>query len=158
METSCYKYYVRKLCYGLGKERQVCSFLTHCLSLFLWIGVTLAFFHSDLKIISRGLQVDIWNNISMGIMIILSSWASFESSLVITFVISFMEKSSSNSDLSVMKGKSEDNVLPLSINERCLAKEELKILLFSLKSVINLFSRKSGRFFLPFKNFFNRVQ
>ena len=57
-----------------------------------------------------------------------------------------------------MKGMSEGNVLPLSVNEHCLANEELKVSFFSLKSVINLISRKSGRFFLPFKNFFNRVQ
>ena len=34
------------------------------------------------------------------------------------------EKSTSESDFSVIKGKSDSNVLPLSINERCFAKND----------------------------------
>ena len=56
--------------------------------------------------------------------------------VTIMFLISSTEKSTSESDFSVIKGKSDCNVLPLSINEHCFAKKELKILLFSLKSVI----------------------
>ena len=50
------------------------------------------------------------------------------------FLISSVKKSTSESDLSVIKGKSDGNALPLSINERCFAKKELKISLFSFKS------------------------
>ena len=77
------------------------------------------------------------------------------------FLISSTEKSTSESDFFVIKGKSDGNALPLSINEHCFAKKELKISLFSLKSVINLLSWKSGEIqgiFRPFKRVFNRVQ
>ena len=76
------------------------------------------------------------------------------------FLISSIEKSTSDSDFSVIKGKSDGNVLPLSINEHCFAKE-LKISLFSLKSVIMLLSGKVGgiqEIFLPFERVFDKVQ
>ena len=95
----------------------------------------------DLKIILRGLQMDLSHNLSMRILIISSPWALFESSLLM-FLISSTEKSTSESDFSVIKGKSDGNVLPLSINEHCLAKKELKISLVSLKSVINYYREK----------------
>ena len=97
----------------------------------------------------------------MRILTISSPWALFESSLLIMFLISSNEKSTSESDFSVIKGKSDGNVLPLSINEHCFAKKELRISLFSLKSVINLLSWKSGSIqgiFLPFERVFNRIQ
>ena len=61
----------------------------------------------------------------------------------------------------MIKGKSDSSVLPLSINEHCFPNKELKILLFSLKSVINLLSCKCGAIqgiILPFKRVFNQVQ
>ena len=118
---------------------------------FVWIGATFAFFHSDgkmpcvrqdLKIILRDLQMDLSHNWSKKILILLSLWALFESGLLI--LICSTKKSTSESDFSVIKGKSDSNVLPLSINELCFPKKELKILLFSLKSVINLLSCKCG--------------
>ena len=84
----------------------------------------------------------------------------FESSLLM-LLISSIENSISDSDLSVIKGKSDGNMLPLSINEHCFTKQELKFSLFFLKSVINLLSRKSGGIqgiFLPFKRRFNKLQ
>ena len=83
--------------------------------------------------------MDLSHNLSMRILIISSPWALFESSLLM-FLISSTEKSTSESDFSVIKGKSDGNVLPLSINEHCFAKKEFNISLFSLKSVINLLS------------------
>ena len=61
----------------------------------------------------------------------------------------------------MIKRKSDGNVLPLSISEHCFSKKELKIWLFSLKSVINLLSLKSGGtqgIFVPFKRVFNKAQ
>ena len=79
------------------------------------------------------------------------------------FLISSTKKSTStsNNDFSEIKGKSDDNVLPSSVNEHCFAKKELEISLFSLKSVINLLSAKSGGIqgiFLPFKGVFKRFK
>ena len=42
------------------------------------------------------------------------------------FLISSIKKSICESDLSVVKGKSDSNVLPLSINKRCLVQKRLK--------------------------------
>ena len=81
----------------------------------------------DLKIILRGLQMDISHNLSMQILIISSPWALFESSLLVMFLISSTEKSASESDFSGIKGKGDSNVLPLSINEHYFAKEEFLI-------------------------------
>ena len=53
----------------------------------------------------------------MQILIISSPWALFES---------FAEKSTTKSSFSVIKGKSDGNVLPLSIHEHCFAKKEFK--------------------------------
>ena len=127
------------------------QFVTHSLWLFLWIGATFPFFHSDgktpcvnqdLKLILWGLQMDLSHNLSMRILIISSPWALLERSLLMMFLISFTDKSTSESDFSVTKGKSDGNVLPLSINEHSFAKKELNISLFSLKSVTNLLSWK----------------
>ena len=51
------------------------------------------------------------------------------------FLISSTEKSTSESDFSVIKGKSDGNVLPLSINEHYFAKKEF--LIKSNKRVFN---------------------
>ena len=51
-----------------------------------------------------------------------------------------MEKLTSENDLSVIKGKSDGNVLPISINGHWFAKKESKISLFPLKSEKNLLS------------------
>ena len=56
------------------------------------------------------------------------------------FLISSTKKSTSESDFSVMEGKTDGNVLALSLNEHFFTKKELKILLFPFKSVINLLS------------------
>ena len=94
--------------------------------------------------------MDLSHNLGMRIMITLSAWALFESNFLIMFLISSAEKSTSESDFSVIKGKRDGNVLPLSINveyqiiKYCFAKKELKILLFSLNPMINLLSWKSG--------------
>ena len=115
----------------------------------------------DLKIILRGLQMDLSHNLSMRILILSSPQALFESSLLMMFLISSTEKSTSESDFSVIKGKNHGNVLQLLTNEHCITKKELKISLFSLKSVINLLPWKSGDIkgiFLPFKRVFNKVK
>ena len=88
------------------------------------IGMTFAFFHpdgkipcarQDLKIILRGFQVDLTHNLIMQILIVKSSPpTSAESSLLIIFLISSIEKVASESDLSVFRGKSEANVLPIN--------------------------------------------
>ena len=41
------------------------------------------------------------------------------------FLISSTEKSTSESDFSVIKGKSDGNALPLSISEHCFTKKDL---------------------------------
>ena len=96
--------------------------------MFLWIGAKFAFFHSDgkipcvrqdLKTISRGFQMDLSHNLSIRILIISSVWASLGWSLLIMFLISSTEKSTSMRDFSVIKGKTDCNLLPLSINEHC---------------------------------------
>ena len=128
---------------------------------FLDIREDLGKIREDLKIILRGLQMDLSHNLSMRILIISSPWTLFESSLLIMFLISSTEKSIFAGYFSLIKGKSDGNVLPLAINEHCFAKKELKVLLFSLKSVINLLSWKSGGIqgiFVPFKRVFNTFQ
>ena len=42
-------------------------------------------------------------------------------------LISSLQKSASESDFSKIKGKSDGNVLPLSINEHCSEKEKIKV-------------------------------
>ena len=124
------------------RERSVV--LTHC-RVFYELVQQLLFFHSygkmrvrqDLKIILRCLQMDLSHNVSMQILTISSPWALFKSSFLV-FFISSIEKWTSESDFSIVKGNSDGNLLPLSINEHCFAKKGLKIWLFSLKSVINL--------------------
>ena len=115
----------------------------------------------DLKIILRGLQMDLSHNLSMRILIISSPWTLFESSLLIMFLISSNQKSTLESDFYVINGKSGSNALWFAVNEHCFEKKELKVLLFSFKSVIKLLSWKSGGIqgiFLPFKRVFNRLQ
>ena len=85
------------------------------------------FVRQVLKIMQRGLQMEVSHNLSIRILITSPPWALFESSLLIMFLIFSTEKSTSESDFSVDKGKSDGNVLPLSINEHCFAKKELKI-------------------------------
>ena len=140
------------------------------MSFFWWAGTSFAFFHSDgkmpcirqdLKTMLSGLKKDLSHNSSMQVLIIPSPWALFESSLLIMFLISSTEKLTSERDFSVIKVKSHSNVLPLLINEHCFTKKEFKISLFSMKSVINLLSWKSGGIqwiFLPFKRVFTKVQ
>ena len=77
----------------------------------------------ELKIVLGGLQMDLSHNFSIQILIISTPGALFESSLLI-FLISSIEKSTFKTDLSVTKGKSDGNVLPLSINEQCFSKNE----------------------------------
>ena len=101
--------------------------------------------------------MDLSNNFSMRILIISSPWALFDSSLLIIFLRSSIENSTSESDLSVIKGKSDNNVLPLSINKHCFAKKDF-VLFFEVSD--NLLLWKSGDvegIFLPFKIIFYRV-
>lgn len=63
----------------------------------------------------------------------------------------------SKCNFSVIKGKGDDYVLPLSINEHCFAKTDLKVLVFSFKSVINLSRWNTGNFF-TIKRALNKVQ
>lgn len=69
-------------------------------------------------------------NLNMQILVTLSPWVLFDSSLRVIFLISSIKTSKSESDLFVIKEKSERNVLPLSVSEHCFAKKELKISLF----------------------------
>ena len=69
-------------------------------------------------------------NLNMQILVTLSPWVLFDSSLRVIFLISSIKTSKSESDLFVIKEKSEGNVLPLSVSEHCFAKTELKISLF----------------------------
>ena len=77
------------------------------------------------------------------------------------FLISSNQKSTLESDFYVIKGKSGSNALWFAVNEHCFEKKELKVSLFSFKSVIKLLSWKSGGIqgiFVPFKRVFNRLQ
>lgn len=69
-------------------------------------------------------------NLNMQILVTLSPWVLFDSSLRVIFLISSIKTSKSESDLFVIKEKSEGNVLPLLVSEHCFAKKELKISLF----------------------------
>ena len=69
-------------------------------------------------------------NLNMQILVTLSPWVLFDSSLRVIFLISSIKTSKSESDLFVIKEKSEGNVLPLSVSEHCFAKKEFKISLF----------------------------
>ena len=110
----------------IGRRETGLWLLKRCLFLFVWISTAFVFFpHSDrkipyarqdLKIILRDLQMGLSHNLSMRILIISSRWASFESSLLILFLISSVEKPASETDLSVIKEKSDCNVLASSIN------------------------------------------
>ena len=72
----------------------------------------------DLKIILRGFQIDLSPNLAF------EYWSYGHHELYL-----------SQSRLSLIKGKSDRNVLPLSVNEHCFAKKELKISLFCDKLV-----------------------
>ena len=73
----------------------------------------------------RDLKLDLSHNLSMRILIISSPWTLFESSLLM-LLISSIEKSTYETDLSIIKEKSDSNVLPLSFNEHCFVKKELR--------------------------------
>ena len=112
----------------------------------------------NMKIILKGLQMDVSNNLSMRILIISPLWALFESSFLIMSLISSIGKSTYESDLFVIKGKSDSNILSFSINEHCLAKKKFKISFFSLKPAMNLLLWKSGWIQrILFKRAFNRA-
>ena len=64
------------------------------------------------------------HNSSMRILIISPPSALFESNLLIMFLIFSIKKSTSESDLSVIKGKSDGNLLSLSINNTVLQKKD----------------------------------
>ena len=91
------------------------------------------FFHSDGKIPCvrqvlekiKDLKLDLSDNLSIRILIISSTWTLFESSLLM-LLISSIEKSTYEKDLSIIKEKSDSNVLPLSFNEHCFVKKELR--------------------------------
>ena len=93
----------------------------------------LLFFHSDGKIPCvrqvlekiRDLKLDLSHNLSIRVLTISSTWTLFESSLLM-LLISSIEKSTYESDLSIIKEKSDSNVLPLSFNEHCFVKKELR--------------------------------
>ena len=138
-------------------------------AVFLWNGTTFAFFHSDgkmhcvrqdFKIILRGLQMDLSRNLSMPILIISSPRTLFESSLLIMFLISSTKKSTSENDFSLIKGKGDSAVLPLSINEHCFVRKELKISPFFEVSDRSIIVKKwwyTGNF-LQFIRVYNRAQ
>ena len=105
-------------------------FLTHWFPIFFGIGKKFVlFFHFDGKMpyIGQYLQIILKSHI------ISSQWALFESTLLMTLLRSSTKKSASKYHFFMIKGKSDGNVLPLSINEHCFA----NILLFSLDSVID---------------------
>ena len=79
------------------------------------------------------------------------------SKLLIIFPMSLSVKEMLDRDLSVKLSQLVGSTLAFIINEHWLAKNELKSLAFSLKSVMNLLSWKIGRMqrtFLPVKRLF----
>lgn len=78
---------------------------------------------------------------------------------MVYFLTFYVEKSTSKSDFYVIRGKSESNLLSLSIHKHCFAEKELEMLLFSLKSAINFFGEKNGmqEVFPSFNRVFKRV-
>lgn len=82
MWTLCCKLYVQKFRYRLGEERQFCSFGSDG---------KMPCGRQDLKIISRGLQIDLSHNLSLRMPILSSPRAFFESSLLIMFLVSSIE-------------------------------------------------------------------
>ena len=78
----------------------------------------------DLKKILRGVQMDISHNLIMWILIISPPWVLSKSSLLMMFLIPFIEKSTFECGFTVTKGKSDVNIPTLSINEHYFAKRE----------------------------------
>ena len=129
---------------------------------FLWIGTILVFFHSKenlpvckqvSKIMLRGLQIE--SSHIFNIPLLISSWALFGSRLLVIWRMSSFAKWQVDNVLSVRNGNSEGKTLPFEIEEHWSAKKELKISLFSWRSIIYLSPWNRGRIqgvFLPFNS------
>ena len=105
------------------------------LVIFLWIGTTLPFFHSEgnllvfrnnLKIIFRGLQIASPHSFTIGILIISWPWALFESWLLIIWRMSDSEKSQEVKVCSIRNFNSDSYALLFGMREHWLAKKEAK--------------------------------
>ena len=104
--------------------------------------------------------MDLSRNLSMPILIISSPRTLFESSLLIMFLISSTKKSTSENDISLIKGKGDSTVLPLSINEHRFVRKELKISPFFEVSDRSIIVKKwwyTGNF-LQFIRVYDRAQ
>ena len=130
----------------------------------------LAFFHSwgnlplfkqSLKIIERGLQIEFPHSFIIRILSISWPCALFGSKWLIILAMSLLEKFIESKHLFVSWGKSVGKTLFLLEREHWFTKKWLNNSVFSLKSVMNLFSWKRGGMqgiFLLFKNVFNIEQ
>ena len=133
----------------IGSSKTGLQFLTNCLLSFLYMGTTLPFFQwiektpvsrHDVKIICKCVQMALLLSLSIRVLFLSLPWALIGSNFRITFKISFSE------NLTVLKyvfvcGKSWGGIwISLFKKEYCLAKWELKILLFTWKSVTNFSS------------------
>lgn len=151
-ENICYQYYVQKLCHALFLKE---SFLLRIVTTFVSFILMRNCLVSSKSPRLIGWQIYTSHNLRMRIPIISSAWVLFELNLLIMFLIPSIQISKCN--FSVIKGKGDDYVLPLSINEHCFAKTDLKVLVFSFKSVINLSRWNTGNFF-TIKRALNKVQ
>ena len=92
-------------------------------------------FRHLLKIIFRLLQIASPHSFNIRRLIISLLWALFECWLLIIWKMSDLEKSQKVKVCSVSNFNSDGNVLLFGMREHWLAKKELKISLFSWKSV-----------------------
>ena len=140
----------------------------HWLSFFfVWIGTTLAFFHSignfiwlrhDLKTIERGLHKERPHSFNIQILIIAWPWALLGSRLFIIFIMFSFNIWTLLRRFSARNSKLFGSSLLLFGSEHCSAKNVLKSSAFSLKLITNLLLWNTGvmhGIFLSFKNIFN---
>ena len=125
----------------------------HCLSFFLWIGTTLAFFHStgnfiwlrhDLKIIERGLHKEGPHSFNIRILIISWPWALLGSRLFIIFIMFSFDIWTLLRRLSVRNSKFFGTSLLFFGSKHCSAENALKSSAFSLESITISLSWNTG--------------
>ena len=118
-----------------------------CSSFFLWIGTTLAFFHSlgnipsfrqFLKMISSGFQMESPHNFNIRMLIMSCPWALLGSSFLIISPMWSAEKWNDSRSDSVWTVKTDGSLLSFTRGVHWSAKYELKRSHFFLMSDTNL--------------------
>ena len=109
--------------------------INSCLSLLLWIGTTLAFFHSlgnttfslqDLNFIWRGLQINALHTLIMVMLIVSWPWYLLVSRFWIIFTMSFSLKVNDKIRFFILFENVEGNSVDFFLTEHWSAKKKLK--------------------------------